>query len=615
MMPNLIVPKQVLRTLLKGVMLSFVLMMISPLTMAGGNEGEIPSPPPYDDDSRPPLDLDTNEIERGAIIGECGFKGRLPSGNPFNSDGHLTSTWSNLNIAQYRYSRSFADSNFRNPVCEKFLMMMIRRDHNGLDKFRDRCALRRADILAALENREGQNSDGGNFSFDGDFSFFDDDSSSDSGDSTACDDADALGGHTLFACRVLAFRDIKNSSSANKSAASEIKRECERAGVDMRPRMSAAQYQSYANSGVHYMGAYCGGGGPGGVVVLQQKNSWVSDLIKVGLPMMALNSANKRQAANAKLALQYNYDLGFPSAVTAGGNTPWNTGGAGGGAYYGGGGYGYSGHGGMCPQGYCHGNGGMVVGGGMPGMAPGMGQCGMPPYAAWNQGCAGGGGMPGMGIPGMMPGMAGGGAGMMPGPYGTAGGGNGWNNGLGRGPGGVGGSMGGVPGLIHGGGGAGGMPGPYGTAGGGNGWGQPNNGMGQWGPGGLYGQTPFYGGGASPMAAQQAAMMAQQMQDYAKQIQRQAELAQKAESQYMSDLNSLYKVYGKSSQSYMAAQQAQYSLGGLQQSQMGMQGMTGYQSMYQGSYMGTGMGTYYPPYASPAPSRGLSVGFGLNYRK
>ncbi|MEO5668389.1 MAG: hypothetical protein ABIR96_10040, partial [Bdellovibrionota bacterium] len=124
--------------------------------------------------------------------------------------------------------------------------------------------------------------------------------------------------------------------------------------------------------------------------------------------------------------------------------------------------------------------------------------------------------------------------------------------------------------------------------------------MGQWGPGGLYGQTPFLGGGSNGYDAQQATLMAQQMQQYAQTIQRQADLAAKAQSRYKEDLDALSKTYSKSYQSYMAAQTASSGLSGLG-------GIGG--GMYSGG--GGGGGVYYPPYASGG---GASLNFGLNYQ-
>lgn len=562
--------------------------------------------------------LDNSEIARAAIIAECGFNGRTPRGNPFTADGELSAAWEKLDISRFKYTRSFANSSFKNPICEQFLLQMIRKDNNGLAKFKDRCESIRSDVNDVAANEAGANADIGNFSaLD---SFFDSSSSSveSASSSDPCEDADALGGNRLFACKVLAFREITSSGNAMKTAANQIKRACEKAGVDMRPRMTSDQYLSYANSGIHFMGAYCGGGGGGGVVIVQQQNKWydtlantVLGLAKVGLPIWAMHDANRRQQANARLALQYNRQLGFPSAVTAGANTPWNVG-CGGGfggcgyglGWYGGGGYGYSGHGGGCPVGYCYGNGGIIVGGGYgPGwgggagggvavpvgpVGPGVvlgGPCGIPPYAAGYLGCGGG----AVGGPGMVGAPVIGGT---PGFYGPGG-----------------------AGYPYGIGGVAGMPGPYGTIGGGNGWGGP--GLGVWGPGGLYGQTPFYGSGASGFDAQQAALMAQQMQEYAQLIQRQAELAHKAQQQYREDLSALYKVYSKSTQSYLAAQQAQYSLGGLQGGMMGGVGaLTGYGSVYgSGYYYGGGGGFYYPPFASGSGGRGLNIGLGINYSR
>jgi len=593
----------------------FALMLIVAREGSAGSDKDYGTPI----DPRPPGGggggggyLDDGAIDHAAIIGQCGWTGRLPRGNPYDNSGSLSLAWQEgyLDVSVFQWRRSFAGSSFQNSMCEMFLLEQLRKDNNGLAKFRDRCEAIRADLLEELNGDESGSSNVGNFSASQ--AFFGSSSSSSGGfdSASSCVDADVMSGNERFACRVLALRDIESSPNTLKDYAKKIMADCKKAGADMRRRMSRAEYNSYANSGVSYMGGYCGAPG-GGVVVVQQQNKWYDTLANTALgltkviaPLWVMNDANKRANQTAQMALTYNKELGFPSGSYSG------TGVGGMGGYgYGGGGYGYTGHGGACPYGQCGGNGGIIVGGGMGGVIGGGvggpigGTCGVPPYAPWAQnygGCGVGGGGIGGGI--------GGGVGA-PGF-----GGNPWLNGgaAGRYPGSV--YTGGSPGFygpggmgLGGAGAVGGMPGPFGTLNGGNGWGGAGANMGQWGPGGLYGQTPFYGGAAGGYDAQQATLMAQQMQAYAQSIQRQADLAAKAQSRYKEDLDALYKTYGKSYQSYMAAQTASSGLSGLG----GMTGMTGMgMGAYGASSYGVGGGgVYYPPYSSG----GSNFSLGLQY--
>ncbi len=584
---------------------------LSPNLLADGDRGS-----PFDPVDRDPPKRDykdpirqeniaDSDIDNAAIIGECGWAGRLPSSAPFENNGDLRGSWSILTLSKYEWRRNYGGKPYVNALCERFLLAQIRKDNNGLSKFKDRCEEIKDDLYDAIGGDDG-NSNVGQFSS---ADFFGSSGGGDDFSSNHCDDVDSLQMHERFGCRVLQVRDTTGSANALKTFAKQILKECEKAGADMRKRMSYSQYDSYSQGGLHYMGGACGA--PGGPIVIQQQNKWYDTLANTVLgltktigPLWVMNDAHKRQASNARLAIENNTALGFPSAVTAGsqgwgygqGGYGYGAGGYGGGygGYYGGGGYGYTGHGGSCGVGYCPGNGGF--GGGPWGAGGGYG---------------GGGGRIG-GNPWMGAGGIGGGRGTagMPGPYGTAGGGNGWG-----GPGGAG----GYGGLGSG---IGGMPGPYGTAAGGNGWQSPNgymgngvgyNGLpygnqyGQWGPGGQYGQTPFYGSGASQMSAQQAAMMAQQMQQYAQMVQRQASTAQKAQQRYQQDLSNLNKQYGKSYQSYMAAQMAASGLNGINGGGAG----GGYYS--SGAYQTQGSGYYYPPYSSA--SGGSQFSLGINYRQ
>src|SRR5690606_14866358 len=142
------------------------------------------------------------------------------------------------------------------------------------ERFMDRCELVRSEILDSVD---GESQSSGPSGFSAMDAFFSSSSrvSSDFDPTSACD-GDPVGVE-LFACKVLAARDLSNSPNTMKSYANQIKRECEKAGADMRPRMSAAEYNSYANSGVHAMGGFCGP--QSGLVVIQQQNSgWNSTL-------------------------------------------------------------------------------------------------------------------------------------------------------------------------------------------------------------------------------------------------------------------------------------------------------------------------------------------------
>ncbi len=110
--------------------------------------------------------LDDSEIDRAAIIGECGWAGRLPRGNPFERGGSLSVAWQEgyLDVSRFQWSRSYASSDYRNALCEMFLLQSLRRDANGLAKFRDRCEAVRSQILDEAEGSESGGQDVGNFS-------------------------------------------------------------------------------------------------------------------------------------------------------------------------------------------------------------------------------------------------------------------------------------------------------------------------------------------------------------------------------------------------------------------------------------------------------------------
>lgn len=617
-----------------GLSLVAVCALVAHNSFAGGDD-EIPDVPPY----RPPSggtdygSWDDNEIDRAALVGQCRIRGRLPSSSPFNRDGSLSGAWESLEISQFEYSHSAANrKGYTNPLCEMFILQNILRGRNGKSKFKDRCE----DIRDDLHDIARGEDSGGDY---GNFSALDDFFGGGGGDSdydyvdSQCDDASYLSGRERFACRVLSLRDTMASDNAMEKFAKQILRECGKAGADMRARMGYGDYRSYAASGLHYMGGYCGQ--PAGPIIIQKENKWYDTVANLGLglaktigPLMVMNNAHKRQAANAELSIRMNKQLGFPSIVTAGSmgyghghgyGYGYGNGGYGhGGGYYGGGGYGYTGQGGMCAYGYCPGNGGVHGPGGIwngRGGLWGGAQCGVPPYhgcvgGPWGVGGAGGrggriggnpwlGGAGGGGLrgPAGAPWGAGGAAGGLPGPYGTANGGNGWY------PQGGSGYPHGFP--MHGGLGNGAM-GHNGI----NQYGMPyGSNQGAWGPGGQFGGPSYYGSGASPYDARQAAMHAQMLAQQAQAIQRKAQLAQKAEERYQQDLQNLQKMYGKSYQSYVAAQSAVGSLSAFQQTQMGGVGGGGYYS--SGAYMQGGSGYYYPPMSAP-PQNGFSMNLGIS---
>jgi hypothetical protein len=589
--------------------LALGMLAVSPFVFAGGNVdvgGPIDTLPGSGGNSGGYLD--DSEVDTAAIVAQCGWTGRLPRSQPFDRGGALSSGWQSLNINQFQWNRSFSHSSYRNAMCEMFLLEQVRRDANGLSKFRDRCESIREDLLSELGNDDSGQSNIGNFSASQ--AFFGGSSGGGSafdGSSSQCDDADVASGNTRFACRVLTLRDIESSPNTLKDYAKKIMADCKKAGADMRRRMTQSEYNSYASSGVHYMGGMCGGVG-GGVVVLQQQNKWYDTLANTALgltkviaPMWVMNDANKRANQTAQMALKFNKELGFPSGQYSGTGV-----GMGMGYGYGGGGFGYTGHGGACPFGYCGGNGGVIVGGGLYGPGAGYGYgngvlggtCGVPPYAPWSGAYGGCGSSVGYngGVSGN-PWLTGGAAGRYPGSVFT-GGTPGFYNGAGFG----------ATGNTFG------MPGALGTLNGGNGWGGVGANMGQWGPGGTYGQTAFYGSGANPYYTQQANLMQQQMMEYAQASQRRVDQAQKSQARYGQDLDALSRTYSKSFQSYSAAQNA--TAGAMMMNQgygygsgYGY-GAYGYGYGQGGYYNNGGMGgIYYPPYSSG----GSNFSLGLQY--
>ncbi|MEO5667271.1 MAG: hypothetical protein ABIR96_04355, partial [Bdellovibrionota bacterium] len=185
--------------------------------------------------------LDDNEVDHAAIIGQCGWTGRLPRSSPFDNSGSLVLAWQDgyLDVSKFEWSRSFANSGYKNSMCEMFLLEQLRRDNNGLARFRDRCESIRDDLLEEMNGEESGSSNVGNFSASQ--AFFGSSGSSGGGGSdsgSACADSDVLSGNERFACRVLALRDIESSPNSLKDYAKKIMSDCKKAGADMRRRMS-----------------------------------------------------------------------------------------------------------------------------------------------------------------------------------------------------------------------------------------------------------------------------------------------------------------------------------------------------------------------------------------
>ena len=630
-------------------------------------------------------DGNPTEAQEAGLIAACGLE-QAPGGTPFNRDKSLKDSWNwekekDGKLKNFQFStRRHAKKGVENPVCEQYVMAKLY-SRSGKGAVVDRCQNVRDQIF--LWNQDMNQGQAGDSSPDTSLSalgsFWSSSSSGSSGESAR--DEKCLGEDTAdadkFACAYLDYKDNLDSDSTKKAAVKQLIGYCVKLGANMTPSKDAyKQYQAMANSGMDIYGnGFCGGSGrgyAGGPIIVQQQESTLKTVtngilgaLKIGLPVAAMWDANRRENSNARLAIGYNHDLGFPSAVTSGQGGGVGYGYGGGGYGYGGGGYGYgggggygyggvpmgyTGMGGACPYGNCYGNGGISLGGNI---GFGSGACGVPPYVSTYTGCGGGvgigggfgGGMGGGGIPigvggggfgggGIPIGVGGGGynpyamgGGGIPigvgggggyNPYAMGNGGGGYNpyaignGGGGYNPYGMGNGGGGY--NPYAGGGAG-LPGPYGTANGGNGW--PNGSMGPngyngnggngyYGPGSNLGQGSW-GGGSAPFNAAAVNAQAQMYQAYAAQMARQATQIKQAATEYQNTLSDMQQVQDRSYQAWTAYQMAQNGLGGSGTSYSGGS-VSGQQFGYAPTY------SYSPGYSSvPVSGSGTNISFGLNY--
>jgi len=605
-----------------GTLLLFcIVSFYSTSTFAGLNDGgqDRPLPRPRPDDS---YDDEGGDAEEASLLHACTLLKNGPSGQPFDRDGYVKESWAWVESNKRIYRAGFSTSRnypFTNPLCEQFNLNKISQA-GGRGAVVRRCESIKTEIYlqySELSRSGGQGQSGGASAGGfGDLGSLLDSGSGETDMTERCEDPTT---EDSFACAYLGFRKKLDDDVGQRAAARTILNACRGYGANMSPDLSWETQNSYMNGGIDRFGGGCFGGyyNRGGPIIIKQQNKWydtvgnvVLGLAKVGLPTYAMWDANRRHESNARAAMDYNFQLGFPSIVTAGGGVGGMYGhggqggmGGGGGHYSGGmggsiyGGAAYSGYGGGCPYGACYGNGGQVVGGtGIPwaGGAYGGGMCGQAPYAPWYGGCGGGGNGgvgfygPGGYYGGMNNGMQGGGYGMY--PYGSNG--------------------------IYGPWSAGGMPGPYGTAGGGTGWG-PNGGF-----TGYQGAPGQYGASA-PFNAQTAQMQAQMYSAYAAQMARQAQQQAQAAKLYQGTLDDMEKVQEKSYQAYYAYQMAQMGMsypgmtgfGGSTLSSTGSAGMGGggyYFGGYSPGSLNSG-GVYYPPYPSNRP--GLSISGSVNYQR
>lgn len=582
--------------------------------------------------------VDAPDVEEAAFVAGCGWRSP-PSGRPIEAKGgeaSLRGAWNRDDVvSKYTYRSSYEDGVYDNPACELFILQkMIRTnasDKQGRARAKARCELIRNDVYTQDSEaaRDQDSSSGGGFSALG--SFFDKSNDQQADNETAiqefCDNPE--GAQAEFACSYMRIREKLDSAVERKRTTKALMGVCRNVGADMTARLSASQYNAMVGAGVDAYGNACYP--RGGNVIIQQagKNGWdmLSDSIKILAPIGSMTYIARLQQKNARAAIDNNFALKIPTAVTAGQV---------GGGFYGGhggmiiGGGGWTGLGGGCPYGACQGNGGIVVGGG--GWNGGGfigGNCGLPPFAHTYVGCGGGGIVGGGGF------QAGGPGGLQNWGQGPIiGGGGMWNGNPGWGVGVPGGWNGGVPGGWNGGvgaGGVGGMPGPWGTGDGSNGWtpGTP----GTWNPGTNQGAPGYWGTGAPN--AQWADMQAKMYQAYAAQMARQAQQSAQAAKLYKNNLKDLESVQEKAYQSYMAYQMSSMGMmggpgggfgGGFPGAGGGFQagGPGGLQNWGQGPVIGGGAvggpcysacgggGVYYPPYSSGG-GNGLNIGFGLNY--
>jgi hypothetical protein len=403
----------------------------------------------------------SGDPQEAAMLAACSLE-RRPYGKAF-VEGRVASNWrwnevKNDPRREVEFSQKrHGDTPFENPLCELFIVKRML-EQGGSASLIYRCELVRDDLARSYGNIQA-----GNVTSQGAFGILDSVMGSRSSDNKerVCRDPNT---DELFACAMEDLGSHLGNNSMQRKAAENLMNLCRSRGANMNTT------NSYFSAGLTPSGGFCSSTGGAsvntGVPVVQIQEPWYKTVLNASLgalkiigPLKVLNDGHKRREQTSQLAINRNYKLGFPSAVSGAGM--------------------WGGTGGCSGYGTCGGNGGIVVGGGMGGcgggfcgggaigggygMGVGMGTCGTPPYAPWSQGCGGGGYYGGMGTGGY--GMGGyGGVASYPGLYG-------------------------YPGMA-----AGGMPGPFGTNGGGNGW-SPGMYGNPWGMGGQYGQPSYWGTG------------------------------------------------------------------------------------------------------------------------
>ncbi len=626
-----------------------------PTSSSGSSSAERPTSQPERERprrERTVVDSGTVDTAEAGLIAACGLK-TPPAGFPFNKDGTLKRSWENERNLKADDSKAFEfnentmgdikDSAYTHPLCELFILRGINRTASSNGKGKElqkaRCSQIKNELHASDSSLAADKSSG-----DSGFSAIDGflsqrRSSGRDEPEDPCEDISEGDTAREFACAYLSSSKELESKVENKRYGKKLLSHCKGLGVNMAPEYTPEEAEALGLLGVDAFGNPCYPRG-GNIIIKPRERSTLETVLnatvgalKIAAPIGAMTYIASLQQKNARRSLDYNYQLGFPSIVTAGqgggggvgigfggygggygGGCVWGGGGCGGhypgmyGNIYGG--AGFTGLGGGCPVGACYGNGGVVVGGGtgvpFAGGAYGGGPCGLPPFANTFVACGAGGGGGMMG-PGGIGGIGGAGWGGMPGA-------GGWGHGSGF-PGGWGG-VGGIPG-----GGGAGIGGPWGEfgPGGGGGFGGPGGwGGGPWGPGG---QGQFWG--ADPMNSYAAEAQAQWYQAYARQLAQQAQQQAQAARVYSSTLKDAENIQRKSYQAYMAYQMAASGLGNVGGVGGGFGGGVGGGPAYgigtpgpnNGySYFGSpNAGTYYPPYMSNGGRSNLSIGFGVNY--
>jgi hypothetical protein len=394
------------------------------------------------------------------------------SDNPFNDDLDLSP--SRLNATPLKF-----------PTCESIVLDALLADEKGGPRAAAaRCQAQASNLERAKLNYTNSSQLGGSRSLSESYDA-----------SVICKNPSKFDAE--FACAYLDHQKDFRNYEVQLQAINEVEAICASVGVNPLKNLSRSRNLSNAFGVNTHSGQYCGGNG-NIYIVPPQKSAWTSfwENIPTVLGIGALTYGNYQQNQNAKLAIQYNHDLGLGNAVN-----PWTSAGAGasmGGLLGGGLGGGIGlGAGLNMNQGY-----------GMMGFA----SCGVPPYNVGYTGCSNM-GIPGWGNTGSYPNFYGSntmfpyygsgygnsaypnynfpryGSGYsgMPGPYGTLGGNYGYSP--------YGGYMGYPNGSLNRfgnygngfGSGYGSVPGPYGTLGGGNGW-SPYS--------GVQGSYPSYGSGS-----------------------------------------------------------------------------------------------------------------------